>query len=307
MSDWHVTTDVEAFEDAAWSFLLADPVRNTVLLSVGATLLRRGVDIYGTGAPQFGWCRPAGEPVQGAFLRTPPHPALLSGMPTAAAQSLVAMLPTVPAVDGPMPVVTAFADAWTAANGQATEVTARHRLYHLADLTEPQPRPAGAARRAGPADRPVLLDWFSAFAEEADEPMAASPQLVDDRIENGGLLLWEADGVPVSMAGATPPAGGMMRVGPVYTPPELRGRGYAAGVTAEISRRARDAGQEVVLFTDLANPTSNALYQRLGYREVQDYGTVRLGSSGSGSGSGSGSSSGSGSVSGSSSGSHSES
>ncbi|GAA1989063.1 GNAT family N-acetyltransferase [Catenulispora subtropica] len=268
------------FEDAAWSFLLADPVRNTVLLSVTATLRRSGVDIFGTGAPRFGWYQPAGERVQGVFLRTPPHPALLSGMPPHAAEALVAELPEVTAVDGASDVVTAFSDTWVAAApGRAAEVTARHRLYRLTDLTPPQPMPEGAARLAGPADRAVLLDWFAAFADEADEPAAASARLVDDRMEHGGMVLWEVDGVPVSMAGATPSVGGMVRVGPVYTPPTLRGRGYAGGVTMAISRRAQDAGNEAVLFTDLANPTSNALYQRLGYREVQDYRTVKLGGS----------------------------
>jgi hypothetical protein len=279
MNDWHPTDDVSVFEDAAWGFLIADPVRNTVLLTVTAILGRRGVDIHGTGAPQFGWYQPAGEAVQGVFVRTPPHPALLSDMPVPAAESLVAVLPAVTAVDGPASVATRFADAWTAANGRGTVVGDRHRLYRLADLVPPRPVPGGAARRVGRADRDVLLAWFGAFAEETDEPIASSARLVDDRIENGGLTLWEVDGVPVSMAGATLPTGGMVRVAPVYTPPASRGRGYAAGVTAAVSRLARDAGHEVVLFTDLDTPTSNALYQRLGYRAVQDYRTIRLGES----------------------------
>ena len=87
----------------------------------------------------------------------------------------------------------------------------------------------------------------------------------------GGLTLWETAGEPVSMAGLTRPAAGQVRVGPVYTPPAHRGRGYGGAVTAAVSQAARDAGAaEVVLFTDLANPTSNALYQRLGYEAVSD-------------------------------------
>jgi predicted GNAT family acetyltransferase len=95
--------------------------------------------------------------------------------------------------------------------------------------------------------------------------------LVEDRIGYGGLTLWEADGVPVSLAGLTRTVAGAVRVGPVYTPPALRGRGYAAAVTAAVSRAALGAGaREVLLFTDLANPTSNALYQRIGYVPVTD-------------------------------------
>jgi predicted GNAT family acetyltransferase len=93
---------------------------------------------------------------------------------------------------------------------------------------------------------------------------------VDQRLSYGGLTVWEAGGSPVSMAAITRIVHAMARVGSVYTPPELRGRGYAGGVTAAVSQVALDSGAEVVLFTDLANPTSNALYERLGYHPVED-------------------------------------
>jgi predicted GNAT family acetyltransferase len=94
---------------------------------------------------------------------------------------------------------------------------------------------------------------------------------VDRRLGYGGITFWEAGGAPVSVAGLTRAVSGMARVGPVYTPPELRGRGYAAGATAAVSQAALDAGgRELVLYTDLANPVSNALYERLGYRAVED-------------------------------------
>ncbi len=81
------------------------------------------------------------------------------------------------------------------------------------------------------------------------------------------------------MAGLTRPAAGQVRVGPVYTPPALRDRGYRGAVTAAVSRAALDAGAtEVLLFTDLANPTSNARYQRLGYETVADRAIYSFGS-----------------------------
>ena len=95
--------------------------------------------------------------------------------------------------------------------------------------------------------------------------------MVDDRLSYRGLTLWEAGGQPVSLAGLTRPAAGQVRVGPVYTPPGQRGQGYGGAVTWAVTRAALDAGVTgVLLFTDLANPTSNALYQRLGYRAVSD-------------------------------------
>ncbi len=91
------------------------------------------------------------------------------------------------------------------------------------------------------------------------------------RLAYGGITVWEAGGVPVSVAGRTRAVAGMVRLGPVYTPPELRGHGYASAATAVVSQAALDAGlREVVLYTDLANPTSNGLYQRLGYQPVED-------------------------------------
>jgi predicted GNAT family acetyltransferase len=95
--------------------------------------------------------------------------------------------------------------------------------------------------------------------------------MVDERLSYRGLTLWEDAGQPVSMAGLTRPAAGQVRVGPVYTPPGRRGQGYAGALTCVVSQAAQDAGADrVLLFTDLANPTSNALYQRLGYEPVED-------------------------------------
>lgn len=92
-----------------------------------------------------------------------------------------------------------------------------------------------------------------------------------DRLSYGGLTLWETADRPVSMAGVTRAVAGQARVGPVYTPSELRGRGFGGAVTAAVSQAAKDAGMaDVLLYTDLANPTSNALYQRLGYEPVSD-------------------------------------
>ncbi len=124
---------------------------------------------------------------------------------------------------------------------------------------------------AGPDDRGLLIAWSEAFHREAQSGPEDRESMVDERLSYRGLTLWEDAGQPVSMAGLTRPAAGQVRVGPVYTPPGLRGKGYAGAVTCVVSQAARDAGADrVLLFTDLANPTSNALYQRLGYEPVED-------------------------------------
>jgi predicted GNAT family acetyltransferase len=127
------------------------------------------------------------------------------------------------------------------------------------------------------ADRALLESWSAAFAEEVGDSPGRPADLVDERLSYGGLTLWEADGAPVSLGGRHRPAAGAVRVSPVYTPAEHRRQGYAGAVTAAVSQAALDAGADhVVLFTDLANPTSNALYQRLGYRPVEDRVVLRF-------------------------------
>jgi predicted GNAT family acetyltransferase len=148
----------------------------------------------------------------------------------------------------------------------------RMRLYALDRLLPPDPAPPGRARTALEADRDLLLAWLDAFHDEAAPPgPRETGQVVDDRLSFGGMVLWEHAGVPVSLAGRTKPAAGLARVGPVYTPPEHRGRGFGGAATAAVTQAALDGGAEgVLLFTDLANPTSNTLYQRLGFAPVTD-------------------------------------
>jgi predicted GNAT family acetyltransferase len=144
------------------------------------------------------------------------------------------------------------------------------RLHRLTELVPPAP-PPGQPRTAGLGDRGLLLEWQVAFRREVHEAPDPRPHEVDDRLGYGGFTLWEAGGGAVSMAGVSRAVAGMVRVGPVYTAPGHRGLGYAGAVTAAVSRAALEAGAgEVVLFTDLDNPTSNALYRRLGYQPVSD-------------------------------------
>ena len=95
--------------------------------------------------------------------------------------------------------------------------------------------------------------------------------------DDAGLWFWEDGGRPVSVSGyggATPNG---MRIGPVYTPPELRGRGYATTLVAEQSRWLLNTGRTLCfLYADLENPTSNALYRRIGYRMIAEAGEVRF-------------------------------
>jgi GNAT superfamily N-acetyltransferase len=249
-------------------------VEHTIELGAIETLQARGPQAYGAAPPLFGWWdAPAAGGIGAAFFHTPPYPVLLSGAPAAAvplARELAGRGRDLPGINGAAGGVTSFAAAWERLSGASSSVRRRSRLFRLGGLTGAVPAPPGAARVAGPDDTDLLTKWFEAFAEEAGQREGDSRQLVEDRLSYGGLAIWETGGIPVAMAGHNRPAAGVIRVGPVYTPPEHRRRGYGGAATVAVSQAALDAGAEVVLFTDLANPTSNALYVRLGYRPVAD-------------------------------------
>lgn len=151
----------------------------------------------------------------------------------------------------------------------------RLRLFRLDTLVPPE-GVSGTAHLAGPADLDLVADWMRDFhAEAAPESPSPEPEKLRGPLERPGelraLLLWLDRGEPVALAGASAPIEAMSRIGPVYTPPDRRGRGYGSAVTSAATRWALDAGaRHVVLFTDLANPISNDIYPRLGYRPVHD-------------------------------------
>jgi GNAT superfamily N-acetyltransferase len=269
---WHLSDRVDDFAAHAGDFLRARPVQHTVLLTLVANLQARGPHVYGPDNPIYGWWTSADGRVHGAALQTPPYPLLLSPMPAEAVPALAEAL-----ADRPLPGVNAlhadadvFAGRWRERTGCRTRTGRRTRLFRLDTLLAPEP-PPGRARVAGMPDRDLLIAWYDAFQAEVGEGGHSRADLVDDKLEYGGLTLWETGGGAVSMAGVSRSEAGMIRVAPVYTPREWRGRGYGGAVTATVTRAALDAGAtDVVLFTDRANPTSNALYQRLGYRPVED-------------------------------------
>ncbi|MGW3432132.1 GNAT family N-acetyltransferase [Streptomyces melanosporofaciens] len=273
---WTVTYDLDEFRAAAGDFLGARPARHTTLLTVVSSLVAGGSGRYGEQPPVYGWWAGEGS-VEGAFLCTPPYPPLLSPLPGEAARALARTLAgdgeqKINGVNAGRETAETFATAWTELTGARSDVEQSHRLYRLATLTPPDPAPPGRPRTATAADRDLLLTWFEGFARETDALRGDVAALVDDKLSHDGITLWELDGRPVACAGISRTVAGMARVSLVYTPPELRGRGYAGAATAAVSRAARAAGvREILLFTDLGNPTSNALYQRLGYRPLEDH------------------------------------
>jgi|SRR5215472_3261650 len=272
---WTLTDDLDDYLAAAGGFLRSRPVQNTIQLAAAETLRARGAAAFGDTAPLFGWWRPGTGEITAALLHTPPYPALLTPLPEHSAGPLAEALAgcrrKLAGVNARKGDAAQFAAAWSRLTGVSSRESRRSRLFRLGQLAPPAPYPRGAARVATTADRALLESWLAAFAQDVGDSTGRPADAVDERLSYRGLTLWEADGAAVSLAGLHRPAAGAVRVSPVYTPPARRRQGYGGAVTAAVSQAALDAGADhVVLFTDLANPTSNALYQRLGYRPVED-------------------------------------
>jgi GNAT superfamily N-acetyltransferase len=268
---WLLAHSLDDFLGAAERFLLADPVGNTVPLTVLATLRERGPAAYTDQPPLFGWHETSSGAADGAFLQTPPLPVLIAGLaPGSAAGLAESLAPRTPAgVNLPERDAEEFAAAWSSVTGGNTAVQVRMRLFRLGVLSPPDPFPPGAARVASQADYDFLVGWTSEFAAETGKGREDAARSVADRLSYDGITLWEDRGRPVAIASLSRSVAGIHRVSSVYTPAEFRRRGYGAAVTTAVSRQALDLGAAaVVLYTDLANRTSNALYQRLGYQPV---------------------------------------
>lgn len=287
----HVTAETNArrFTEAATHALARDEVRSTVPLSVLATLEARAAAT--DREPVELWrVDKAGATVLFA-LRTPPFGLVLAPVGPAPSPEAAAALGRVRGqaeragwsaplarVSGPAPEAQAFVQAFGEAVGRSAGTVRALRLYRL-DRVIPPERPApGHARAATPNDHARLVEFHHGFVRDVEAVAIDSAQAVESGTADGRLFVWERDGELVSMAQRAVFTGRSARVNLVYTPPEHRGHGYASTLVAELSQRILDetAGGFAVLFTNLANPTSNAIYQALGYVAVEDFHEVEL-------------------------------
>jgi uncharacterized protein len=271
--------DVRQFYDRVEAFLLAHEAEHCLMLGLRATLTQQP-DYFGE--PPYLALVEEGEQIVAAALRTPPFNLALSLIldETNASEALALLArdvyeryPELPGVLGPAALSHAFAEEWQRATGRAYHSGIKERIYRL-DAVIPVSGVPGGSRRATQADRALMIQWMDAFHREAlgdREPLDAE-RWVEDVLHSSvrTVYLWE-DSAPVSLVGYTGPTPHGMRIGPVYTPPELRGKGYASACTAAVSQLLLDSGRQFCfLFTDLSNPTSNSIYQKIGYRPVLD-------------------------------------
>jgi GNAT superfamily N-acetyltransferase len=277
--------DPAEFLALAGDHLAADPVVSTVMATVAYTMSQPRDEINWPYRPWWLVVREATGAVVGAGMRTAPfspYPAYLLPMPDAAAVALARALhergDELLAVNGALPAIQICAGELARLGGGRVQISQHTLLHELGTLVEPDPVP-GRLVVSTEDDLDLVVEWFAAFSGDADEQAGRprgstgheAPARADllRRIHAGRLWFWVDDaGERVHLTGANGPSFGVARVGPVYTPPNQRGRGWASNAVAEVSRLLLAEGARVCLVTDQANPTSNKIYTALGYQPV---------------------------------------
>jgi len=252
-----------------------DPFRTNILGSV-ATAVANGSITYDA---YLWWVvTDIQGQVIGAAMRTAPHGMILSPMSLDAASELARAVSLqddqLPTVSGPTVVVEAFIDQYRNTNSEGSlrrsNVKERHLLYALKELL--MPTVEGAVKIATPDDFDLILKWYLAFGEDTEVFMPDPAGSINAGLQRNSYRFWVVDGEEVSLAGhaalVKTPDGSIGRIGPVYTPPIHRRRGYAGAITAMLSQELLSTGAKVMLYTDALNPTSNSIYQKIGFEMI---------------------------------------
>ncbi|HET7929476.1 MAG TPA: GNAT family N-acetyltransferase [Actinomycetota bacterium] len=269
--------DAVEFLRLAGALLERDEARNQLPLGIAGNLIARPGEFE---VVRFWVVRDRDEPVAVA-VRTEPFNLVLGDPSSETAlgsllEAVVADDPEVPGIVGNVPFVEPAAERLADTSGRTAERVLSEGVYRLTAVRDVARAP-GEPRPAGPEDRGLLLDWLRAFVTESlpdpDEVYRRMERTLDSRFGSGsaGFWFWEDGGEAVSLAGFSGPTPAGIRIGPVYTPPELRRHGYATTLVADLSARLLERGHRACfLYTDLANPTSNRIYLEIGYERVCD-------------------------------------
>jgi predicted GNAT family acetyltransferase len=257
-----------AFLERVETYLATHEVENNLILGLCSEAARKPPE-----EPWLLWTVEAGGDIVGAAIRTPGQNLILTRLDTAAEATLIAELIqqqiALPGVSGPVDATAAFVRRWTEATGQAARVFMNQCIYECRTVVAPVSVP-GRMRPAADGDANWLVNWVSQFHDAIGLPESLDHviELVAARTASQKLWIWE-DGEPVSCAGYSRDFARWAAIVFVYTPPEFRGRGYASACVAALTQQLLATGREFCcLYTDAANPTSNRIYQQIGYRPV---------------------------------------
>lgn len=215
-----------------------------------------------------------GEVVAVAFKSPGWHVMMTDAPPDAVdavVDHLLATAAAVPGVQSRPDVARRFAERYVARTGATHRRRASMAVHKLTEVI-PVTGVAGVLRPARDADAALLAEWADAFCRDCGLTSHSPPDELTrarQRIERGESFFWDVQGTAVSTASVLGDTPNGIRVSLVYTPPPHRRRGYASAAVAALSQRMLDAGKKFCfLYTDLANPTSNKIYQAIGYQKV---------------------------------------
>jgi len=258
------TGDPELVLKDAGPFLASDPVRHNLIL----TLLYGRIE-----HPEPGryWTVKVDGRAAGVVLQSPLHFAatvtpMADDAVTAVVDVIVDQGVELPGVNGEAATAARFAGHWTERTRSAAQPVQGQRIYEVEDVIPAAPV-SGQLVHATAEQRDLLVAWFVGFAAETGEMPRDAEQLAERRLSAGHLWMW-SDEAPVAMAARSGAVSRVARIGPVFTPSGHRNRGYASALVAALSNAVRSEGDRCILYTDLANPTSNSIYRAIGYRAV---------------------------------------
>ncbi|MDZ7843311.1 MAG: GNAT family N-acetyltransferase [Anaerolineales bacterium] len=277
--------DPVRFQKQLSSFLTQHEAENNLILVILADLL---AGEYQDPPPYLAAVEDGSKMVL-ALICTPSYPLLFSYREERPADQLVDLVgeelgkqfgSELRGMTGDRDLVLPFVRCWTETAGVGHELKMAMRIYQL-DRVAPVTGVQGQLRNAQESDHELMQEWYEGFMREA---MGEHPEQeqVNQQVERflagdprqRGMVFWEIQGRSVSMAGYSGPTPNGIRIGAVYTPPEQRGNGYASACVAGLSQQQLNRGfKYCFLFTDLSNPTSNHIYQQIGYRQVSDVNT----------------------------------
>jgi len=274
--------DPEIFRDKIQDYLIQNEAENNLPLGIINNVISGE---YRDRDPYLAYVEENGKPVI-VILCTPPFQALFSYQNPIPADKILKLVlkdlmdffgDEFVGISGNKKLAARLKNIWEEMTGRKAEKHMAMRIYKL-DVVFPPPVSAGSIRPVEKKDRRLITDWLNGFyrevVQESPDPARARKQVelylkADPKLR--GLMIWEKNGIPVSMAGYAGPTLNGIRIGAVYTPPEQRKRGFASAVTAGLSQHLLDMGFNFCfLFTDLLNPTSNYIYQQIGYKPVCD-------------------------------------
>jgi predicted GNAT family acetyltransferase len=266
--------DAGQFLERVQPFLLRCEAEHCLILGLLDGL--RAGEQWGSDPPLMAVAEEGGE-VKAVVLMTPPHNLILSWTADdsaldAIAHDLHARSVAIPGVNSSAEIARRFALKWSELSGRTFRAQVAQRIYQLSRVTK-QMRAAGRLREPTQSDEPLMRKWRAAFSIDAEHMDAeeAVKQAASPMPKSRHLMLWEVEGAAVSMAGYAGPTPNGIRVAWVYTPPENRGKGFAGACVAALSQKLLDDGRKFCfLYTDLANPVSNHVYQKIGYEPVTD-------------------------------------